>query len=211
MWSVLPSVAAASSEEAELVRRMRRGEEAAFGEYFAKNFQPLYRFALSRLGGDAELAKDVTQAAICTGIEKLGTYRGEAPLLTWLCTICRFEISQRYRRLQRRPVEVALPENWDQTQVALAAHVAAPGDPESQLLRAEVARRVHATCDHLPDRYQAALQWKYVEGLSVLEIGERLQLSIKAAESLLTRARVAFRETYNEMLRPTQGRTEGLP
>jgi len=53
------------------------------------------------------------------------------------------------------------------------------------------------TLDLLPGNYSDALEWKYIDGLSVVEIAERLRLSYKAAESLLTRARQAFREQYS--------------
>jgi RNA polymerase sigma-70 factor (ECF subfamily) len=52
------------------------------------------------------------------------------------------------------------------------------------------------TLDCLPPWYGDALEWKYIHGLSVKEIAERLNLGSKAAESLLTRARKAFREGF---------------
>ena len=55
---------------------------------------------------------------------------------------------------------------------------------------------VQSILDHLPARYGDVLEWKYIEGLSVAEIGERLNVGTKAAESLLTRARVAFRDAF---------------
>ena len=48
--------------------------------------------------------------------------------------------------------------------------------------------------DRLPGRYGDALEWKYIEGHSVEEIGQRLGIGHTAAQSLLARARVAFRD-----------------
>jgi RNA polymerase sigma-70 factor (ECF subfamily) len=70
-------------------------------------------------------------------------------------------------------------------------------DPQQQLLRDEVARRVHQTVSELPIRYAQALTWKYSDGLPVTEIALRLGVSAKAAESLLTRAREAFRAHFS--------------
>ncbi len=67
-------------------------------------------------------------------------------------------------------------------------------DPEREYERRELSRLVHVTLDHLPARYKEALVGRYLEGASVEEIGSRLDLGYKAAESLLTRARQAFRE-----------------
>ena len=80
---------------------MRAGDEAAFEEFYDSYFQALYRFALARLGQDAELAKEMAQATVCKAIEKLSSYRGEAALFSWLCTICRFEISGHFKRERR--------------------------------------------------------------------------------------------------------------
>ena len=59
---------------------------------------------------------------------------------------------------------------------------------------------MQSTLDHLPPRYGHALEWKYIEGLSVDEVARRLGLGYKAAESLLTRARQAFREGFASMM-----------
>jgi RNA polymerase sigma-70 factor (ECF subfamily) len=175
---------------------MLAGEEAAFEELFAAHFQGLFRFALARVDGDRDLARDLAQAAMCKGIERLSTYRGEAPLFSWLCSICRFELTAHFRRLGRRPHEVELPEDVLAVRGALESVSFELGDPESQLLRREVARLVHVTIDHLPPHYRRVLEWKYVEGIAVDEIAKRLELSAKAAESLLTRARQAFRDGF---------------
>ena len=50
-----------------------------------------------------------------------------------------------------------------------------------------------------PDRYSDVLEWKYVDGLSVDEIAAQLNISVKAAESLLTRARGAFRQAITAL------------
>jgi RNA polymerase sigma-70 factor, ECF subfamily len=56
---------------------------------------------------------------------------------------------------------------------------------------------VQVTLDHLPARYADVLEWKYIQGLSVDEIAHRLGVGYKAAESLLTRARQAFRDGFS--------------
>ena len=52
------------------------------------------------------------------------------------------------------------------------------------------------TIDYLPDRYGDALEWKYIQELSVHEIAAAIEVSPKAAESLLSRAREAFRDAF---------------
>ena len=68
---------------------------------------------------------------------------------------------------------------------------------EREYERRELSRLVHVALDHLPPKYKEALVCKYLEGTSVEEVGRRLDLGYKAAESLLTRARQAFREGFS--------------
>ena len=181
----------------ELVRRMLAGEEEAFTAFFDGHFPRLYRFALRRMGEDADAAEDVAQSALCKAIARLRTYRGEAALFTWLCTFCRHEISAYYRR--RGPLREAesLVEEAPEIRAALDSLAAALDQgPEGRLYREEIARLVQVTLDTLPASYGDALEWKYIHGLPVLEVASRLGIGLKAAESLLFRAREAFREAF---------------
>lgn len=181
----------------DLARRVLAGDESAFDEFFAVYFPRLYRFARHRLGANDDSAEDVVQATLIKALDKLHTYRGEAPLFTWLCTFCRREISAWYQRA-RRNAEVSLDDERGGAGPLLDTIALPPlDDPAQALDRRELSQLVHATLDLLPGNYSDALEWKYIDGLSVVEIAERLRLSYKAAESLLTRARQAFREQYS--------------
>lgn len=179
-----------------LVRRLLAGDDTAFEAFFADYFPRLYRFACSRLNAGEDAAEEVVQATLIKAIDKLQTYRGEAALFTWLCTFCRHEISAWSARTGRA-AETSLLEDHPETRAALDALAAmSVTDPETALRRRELSRLVQATLDHLPGRYGDVLEWKYIDGLPVDEIAARLGVGYKAAESLLTRARQAFREGF---------------
>ena len=183
------------TDERELVRRMLDGEEPAFTEFFSTYFPRVFRFALPRLRRDEDAAKDVVQATLIKARRGLDGWRGEAALFTWLCQICRREIADHVRSARRRSDRVVLIEDSEEVQAALEAIEAPSGDdPLRRCTGDEVGRLVHAVLDRLPGRYGEALEWKYVEGRSVEEIGDRLGIGHTAAQSLLARARVAFRD-----------------
>jgi RNA polymerase sigma-70 factor, ECF subfamily len=189
-------MATGAADDRALVRRLLAREEAAFEEFFAAYFPPLFRFASARLRDEAA-AEEVVQAALCRAVAKLQSYRGEAALFTWLCAFCRHEISAHYARQARRPRQVDLIEELPEVRAALESlGMPGPLDPEAALRSEELRRGVQATLDSLPRRYGDALEWKYIEGVSVAEIAERLGLGSKATESLLTRAREAFRDGF---------------
>lgn len=181
----------------DLARRVLAGDEPATEAFFAEFFPRLYRFARIRLGGDELGAEEVVQTTLIRAVRKLHTYRGEAALFTWLCTLCRREIGAWLHR-SGRTVEVSLEEEHPATRMALdAAAGLARTDPESEAGRRELSRLVQATLDQLPGRYGQVLEWKYIQELSVDEIAGRLGVGYKAAESLLTRARQAFRDAFS--------------
>jgi RNA polymerase sigma-70 factor (ECF subfamily) len=189
-----------------LVRRLLAGDERAFDEFFEGHFPGLYRFALARVGRDHDAAEDVAQATLCKAVTKLRTYRGEAALFTWLCTFCRHEISAFHRKRGVVAKRVDLIEDHPEIQAALESLGELTDDPEQALVRSEIGRLVQVTLDQLPCHYGNALEWKYLEGYSVKEIATRLELSPKAAESLLTRARVAFRDGFTALTRTLPAR-----
>jgi RNA polymerase sigma-70 factor (ECF subfamily) len=179
-----------------LVARLLRGDEEAFAEFFEASFGPLFRFALPRAGGDASLAEELVQTTLVRAVRKLSTYRGEAALLTWLTTICRREIATHYETQKKVPPMLDLSDDLPEVRAALESIGAAGAGPESAARRREVARLVQVVLDRLPSHYGDALEWKYIDGLTVVEIAERLGLAPKAAESVLTRARGAFRDAF---------------
>src|SRR4051812_36258881 len=178
-----------------LVARMVRGDEVAFGEFFESHFGPLFRFAMPRVSNDAQAAEEVVQAALCRAVRKLASYRGEAALLTWLCTFCRHEISAYFEKALRVPPMVELLDDIPEVRAALES-LGAAERPEAALRRSETSRIVQLVLDRLPGHYGDALEWKYIDGLPVAEIAQRLNIGVKAAESTLTRARAAFRDAF---------------
>jgi RNA polymerase sigma-70 factor (ECF subfamily) len=185
--------------DAPLVRRVCAGEEAAFDEFHALYFPRLYRFAAARLNGDEDASEEVVQRTLIRAIDRLHTFRGDAALLTWLCTLCRHEIADWIAR-EGRGRAVSLSDEQEAARLALDKLAAGDrDDPDSALQRRELSRLVHSALDHLPDRYGDVLEWKYLEELPVEQIAGRLGLGYKAAESLLTRARAAFRDCFSRL------------
>lgn len=176
-------------------RRLLAGDAREFRALFDSYFPRLYRFALARLRGDSDAANEVVQQTLCKAIERLHTYRGEAALYTWFCQICRNVMVDRHRALGREPAALALPEDAPAVRAALDSLQAPPSqEPEFGAWQRDVQRLVQVALDSLPEHYGEVLEWKYVDGQSVSTIALRLQLSVKATESVLTRARAAARD-----------------
>jgi RNA polymerase sigma-70 factor, ECF subfamily len=176
-----------------LVKRLLRGDEDAFAAFFDWMFPRIYRFALTRVAGRGDAAEDIAQATLCQAIRRLETWRGEASLFTWICTICRREIDA--WRSAHPETDVHLIEDTPEVQAALEALRVEEPSADQLVLREQIAALIQRILDHLPIHYGKALEWKYLDDVSVRDIAGRLGLSEKAAESVLTRARAAFRES----------------
>jgi len=187
-------------DDKKLVKQLLVGEEPAFDRFFDENFARLYRFAIPRLRNDAEAARDVAQITLTKAIRKLHTYRGESALFTWLCSICRNEMSDWLNREGRRQDHVVLIEDFPEIQAAVDSFQAPLQDgPEQQYRRSESLRLIQVALDRLPAKYGNVLEWKYVEGRSVKEIAARLDIGTEATQSLLARAKRAFADVYSAM------------
>jgi RNA polymerase sigma-70 factor, ECF subfamily len=188
------AVETAVTSDPELIRRMLAGDERAFEAFFNAYFPRVYRFALPRLNGDVDATREVVQATLEKAIRKLEGFRGESGLFTWICQICRNEIVD-YIRATRRMRHVVLIDDEPELRAVIES-LEAPEefDLAKSYGRAEAARIVRVVLDRLPSSYGDALEWKYIEGQSVEDIGKRLGIGTIAAQSLLARARRAFRE-----------------
>ena len=195
MTETLPQV----QQDRSLAARVAAGDQGAFDAFFKEYFPRLFRFTLTRVDNNAELAEEIVQRTMCIVVRKMSSYRGEALLFTWLCTICRNETAAVYRE-RKLEMRSDIPiEDHPGVQAALELAAGDDGRPETDRRRDEIARFVRVTLEHLPGNYAQALELKYVQGCSVREIAGRMRIGEKAAESILSRARDAFRDSFKAL------------
>jgi len=187
-------------DDKRLAKQLLAGDERAFERFFDENFARLYRFALTRLSDDPEGAREVVQITLSRAVRKLHTYRAEAAMFTWLCAICRNEISDWLSRQGRYREHIVLVEDLPEIQAAIDSIQAPRQDsPERHYQRVEALRLIQVALDRLPVKYGNVLEWKYIEGHSVKEIAARLQIGTEATQSLLARAKRAFADVYSTL------------
>lgn len=166
--------------ERELRRAVLSGEEFAWRTLYDEAFAALYAYALWRCGGMRDRADEVTQETWLTAVRRMRTFDPSAgSFASWLRGIAANVLRNHFRRDQRRmkPLE---------------------SEPLADTASREQAERIAETLATLPPHYEAVLRMKYLEGRSIAAIAEERSESPKAIESLLTRAREAFRQAYRE-------------
>lgn len=169
-----------AAEDLALARRILAGDDRAFDAFYEANVGRVYAVAL-RMSGDPAKARRLTQDAFVRGWERLGSYRGDSRLSSWLHRIAVnvvIESGRRRARWWRRlaPAEAGL----------------AVGDEAARRpgLRLDLERAIAA----LPDRAREALVLRDVEGHSYVEIAALMGVATGTAKAQVHRARGLVRE-----------------
>ena len=158
------------------------GDAGAWAAWYEAEYAPLECYVVWRCGSARDLADDVLQETWLTAVRRIRHFDPAAAAFhAWLCGIA----ANVLRNQLRSP--------------------AAPGRPAGALRRrpgarptASGARRVAEALAALPERAERVLRMKYLDRMSVAEIAAACGETEKAVESLLTRARAAFREAYGD-------------
>lgn len=201
---------------------LRQRERKAWALVYEEYADAVYRHAYYRLG-DRAAAEDVTQEVFIRAIESIAAYSGgRGSFVQWLRGIARRVMAQRMKSLwvEQRGAEklghaAAAPASRGVTATLVLGDGEA-GDPSFELadsrplpdellIRREEERLTGLALTALPPHWERALRWKYCDGVRVEEIGRRLAVTVKAAESLLSRARAAFRTAYGRFLKAGNG------
>ena len=162
------------------------GDEQAWQTWYDESFADLYAYVAWRCAGLRDLAEEVVQDTWLIAVRRvrrfdptLGSFRA------WLQGIAGNVLRNHLRRRRRGPA--VQPLNGRQP-------VAAADDRADR----ERSARIAGALDRLPGRYEAVLRAKYLDQWSVAQIAGAWNETPKAIESLLTRARLAFREAYQQ-------------
>jgi RNA polymerase sigma factor (sigma-70 family) len=162
--------------------------DRSFERLYRRHVEDVYRYALAVLANRTD-AEDVTQTTFLNAYRSYRSGTLPAKPLNWLISIAHNVCRQRFRTAARRPPEVALD-----TQLAVA-------EDDGDRFRAEDIRRALAA---LTFAQRSALALRELEGRSYREIAAMLELSESAVETLIFRARKAFREQLEETLTCSQ-------
>jgi RNA polymerase sigma-70 factor (ECF subfamily) len=166
------------------------GDERAWQTWYEESYAGLRAYAAWRCAGLRDLADEVVQETWLTAVRRIRRFDPDrGPFAAWLRGIAA-NIVRNQLRCRARLAGRIQPLNGELA--ARPADGVGKDEPPSEA----IARALAA----LPDRYEAVLQAKYLDQKSVAQIAADWNETPKAVESLLTRARQAFRETYTAAL-----------
>ncbi len=172
-----------------LVERSQSGDSSAFGELYTQYHDRLCRFCFRRLHDDHE-SEDVAQEAFARAWRALPTFAGERHFYPWLTVVagnlCTDVLRKRARGPQVRGIDTS----------RASAEPPAADDPEEAVLSAVDVRLVAEALGRLSDRHRRILAMREGSGWTYQEIATHEGVEVSTIETLLWRARRAFRRAY---------------
>ena len=196
----LHAKSACAPDDLALVQRALAGEGNAFRLIMRRNNQRLYRLARGIVHDDSE-AEDVVQEAYVRAFAHLRDFRGDASLSTWLSRIAINEALGRVRNARRRADLDPGAETPTEAQV-IPFPLNAEFDPERNVAQRQIVQLVEAAIDALPDEFRTVFVARVVEGLSIEETADLLDIVPETVKTRLHRARVMIRKQLDRQIGP---------
>ena len=185
-----------SLSDAQLLRSMQMGDADAWQKLYKRYLPSAWRLAW-QLVGDHQVAEDLVSESLLALCRRAGELDPDnTKLFGWLRGVIRHKAMDHHRFKSRTSSALnqrALLQEGTNSEQQLNNR------PSARLEQAERVDDVLEVLEELDETKRQCLQWKYLDRLSVREIAARLDLTEKAVESILYRARLEFRERFEKL------------
>jgi RNA polymerase sigma-70 factor, ECF subfamily len=190
--------------DAQLLARLRQGDEDAFMELVDRYGPLMLRIALMYVPTRA-LAEDVVSEAWLGVLQGLPRFQGRSSLKTWILRIvanrARTRAVREKRTVPLSALEGAEPSVDPERFTPQGAWAVPPETwPEERLLQAETLEQIRAAIAHLPPRQQEVILLRDIEGWEPEEVSQALDISDGNQRVLLHRARAKVRAELERYL-----------
>lgn len=171
-----------------LVTRILHGDESAVIELYETYSPKILRYLKSKLSR-VEDAQEICNDVFLAAIDGLSVFQEKSSIASWLFSIAHNKLVDFYRK--RKVKSFLLSQAPFLEILASEMH-----EPEFVFEKNKIRDSIEKTLHNLSAKYQQVLRMHYEDDTPVKEIAIKLDLSFPAAQSLLFRARQAFKEEY---------------
>ena len=182
----------------ELVRRVQRGDSAAF-DLLVRKYQHRIVALIGRYVGDWSECQDVAQEAFLRAYRALGNFRGDAQFYTWMHRIAVNTAKNHLVAAGRRPPNADI-DVGDAEQFDSGIRLRDNDTPERELMRQELEQTVMRAVQALPDELREAITLREVEGMSYEDIAQKMDCPIGTVRSRIFRARDAIDQELRQLM-----------
>lgn len=197
--------------DADLVRRAKAGEMEAFEALTSRYERQVYSLAL-RLLRHPQDAEDVTQQTFLSVIEHLDGFREEAAFETWLMRIAThaaLKVIRKRRGLEMLSLDQTPESSESEDPMPLPAFIADWSEsPERLVTRNETRQLIENALDQLDEKHRLVFVLRDVEGFSIKETADTLDMSEANVKVRLLRARLRLREILTQAFGDPERRLE---
>jgi RNA polymerase sigma-70 factor (ECF subfamily) len=193
-----PASMATEWSDAQLVRRVQKGEKGAFDLLVLKYQHKIVNLVM-RYVRDPDQALDITQEAFLKAYRALPRFRGDSAFYTWLYRIAVNTAKNYLAAQRRRPMDVEL-DMQDPEQFDLHAKLRETDTPEGVTLGRELHEAVEKAIAALPDDLRTAIVLRELDGMSYEEIAQTMECPVGTVRSRIFRARDAIGKKIGNLL-----------
>ena len=182
-----------------LITRLQAGDQAAVHELAERYGSRIYQLALRQMK-NREDAEEVAQDVLMKVYRKIGAFRGDSALSSW---IYRITFNTAMSKLRGNRAARAADKERDRVRAAQSAQdddlqpAEQPIDwshmPDEELLRRQLRQAVVAAISELPEIYRAPVVLRDIQGLTTEEASSRLNVKDQTLKSRLHRGRLLLR------------------
>ena len=183
-----------------LITRLQAGDQAAVHELAQRYGSRIYQLALRQMK-NREDAEEVAQDVLMKVYRKIGAFRGDSALSSW---IYRITFNTAMSKLRGNRAARAADKERDRVRAAQSAQdddlqpAEQPIDwshmPDEELLRRQLRQAVVAAISELPEIYRAPVVLRDIQGLTTEEASSRLNVKDQTLKSRLHRGRLMLRQ-----------------
>jgi len=172
----------------ELIEGVRQGNQRALLLLYKKYHSSLFQF-INRQIRDVETSEELVQDVFIGILDGIREKRKIESFSAYIFTIARYKVIDHIRKKKiKRILLSAIPERFINGCATLLFNDA--------MQKKELADSIERILNYIPHEYAVIIRLKYIDGLPVQRIAEKLAINFKAAESKLFRARKLFAELY---------------
>lgn len=178
-------------EDQILIEQLNASSMEAFSALYDKYAGMVFNFTLSILKDDC-ISEDITQSCFALMWSRRASISPDGNLPAWLYVVARNAVFKELRRQVTASKYLDYLSNRDEAETQ-----------ESELTNGDtsvILAEAEAAIDALPESRRKIYKMRFIEGLSVHEISDRLDISPKTVETQIARAKNAIRQRISELL-----------
>ena len=177
----------------QLVQAAQHGDKHAFAQLVERYEQRVYNLA-RKMMRDPQDAEDVLQETFLSVYRNLGNFHGDSSFSTWLYRIATNASLMKIRARKEPTLSLDEPIESEDSNSLPREIVDWAITPEEALLNGETRGQMDAAITALPETLRAVFVLRDIEGLSVQETADVLNISVPNVKTRLHRARLLLRE-----------------